>query len=212
MLLSEVQTQVKRQFGDTSGAMITDADITRWVNDAQLDIVRRTKIAETTTVMASVIATGTYTIADVFEIKRLTYNGEALKKITTAQLDQQFPTREVSGYGYSTPRYWRNTGIGVELFPRPADSLGTISVTYTLRPSPVVSSDDPLSISVQYHEDVVRRCMERAYEMDGQWGAASNMHTDIKDRTNEAFHDQAAGGGDSYPAVRCLPGDNGDVY
>jgi hypothetical protein len=209
MLLSDAQTRVKNQFGDTAGAMITDADIARWATDAQLDIVRKTKLNETETTQASVAGQGRYVIANVFEVRRVTYSGNVIKMVTREELDSRYPARGVAGYGNDTPMYWQYRENGIELFPTPPDNLGIITVTHTIRPTPVVNPGDAFTIPEQYHEAIVRRCLERAYETDGQWSAASVMRADVENRTNEAAHDKAAGGGDSYPAIRALPGDGG---
>lgn len=212
MILSDVQTRVTKQFGDSLGSMIDNTDIARWATDAQLDIVRKTKLNEVETVMASVAAQKAYVISNVFEIRRVTYNGTIIKMATTAELDNRFPGRGATSYGTNTPTYWVPTQTGLEVFPIPGDNLGTIAVTHTRRPTPVVNPSDAFEIPEQYHEDIVRKCMERAYETDGQWNAAGVMKSDYDRRTTEALHDKNAGAGNSYPAVRCIPGDGGEYY
>ena len=39
--IQDVANRVKRTFGDESGVQVTDDDIIRWVNDAQLEISRQ---------------------------------------------------------------------------------------------------------------------------------------------------------------------------
>lgn len=212
MLLGDVQTRVKEQFGDTAGAMITSDDIARWATDAQLDIVRRTKLLESVTVLPSAANTSQYTVPNVFEIRRITYNGLLIKMTPRSELDDRFPGRGVAGYGTATPTSWYATQTGFVVFPVPGDNTGIMIINHTKRPNPVVNPGDAFEIAEQYHEDIVRRCMERAYETDGQWNAADRMRADVKDRQNEAAHDRVAGAGDSYPAVRALPGDGGDYY
>jgi hypothetical protein len=210
MLLSEVQTRVTKQFGDVAGAVITTDDIARWATDAQLDIVRKTKLNQTDTTTASVALQSRYVIANMLEVQRVTYNGVVIKMISRAELDSRFPGRGATGYGTDTPSYWAYRENGIEVFPTPPDNLGIITVTHTKRPAPVVVPTDVFEIPEQYHEAIVRRCLERAYETDGQWNAADRMKADVELRTNDAAHDRATGGGDSFPAVRALPGDGGD--
>lgn len=211
MILSDVQTRVQNQFGDTSGAVITLDDIARWATDAQLDIVRKTKLNETDYVTATIQGTRLYAVTSLLEVRRVRIDGYPLRMISAAELDQLFPERLVSGYGQDVPRYWRSTEVGVELFPTPANNLGTITVTHTKRPTPVVNPGDAFEIPEQYHEDIVTRVLEKAYGQDGQWNAADRMERQFKERTAEAAHDKATGGGDSYPAVRVLPGDYGEA-
>lgn len=210
MLLSDVQTRVTKQFGDTAEAVVSLDDIARWATDAQLDIVRQTKLNETTYTTASIANTAIYAVSNLLEVQRVTYDGQVLKMISRAELDQQFPTRDSTSYGRDTPRFWSYAQTGVELFPIPANNLGIISITHTKRPAPVVNPGDAFEIPEQYHETIVRRCLERAYETDGQWNAADRMKVDVKERNQEAAHERATGGGDSFPAIRALPGDLGD--
>lgn len=211
MLLSDVQERVTRQFGDTSGAVISLDDIARWATDAQLDIVRKTKLNETDYVTATIQGTRLYAVTSLLEVRRVRIDGYPLRMISAAELDQLFPERLTAGYGQDLPRFWRSMEVGVELFPTPANNLGIITVTHTKRPTPVVNPSDPFEIPEQYHEDIVTRVLEKAYGQDGQWQAADRMQKDYKERTIEAAHDKATGGGDSFPAVRCLPGDEGNV-
>lgn len=212
MLLSDVISRATSQFGDTAGAVITSDDIARWATDAQLDIVRKTKLNETEYVTASIQGTRAYAVSNVLEVRRVKYDGFPLRMTTDAELDDRFPTRLTSGYGQDTPQYWKATEVGIEIFPTPANNIGILSVVHTKRPLPVVNPGDAFEIPEKYHEDIVRRVLERCYETDGQWSAADRMGRQFKERTDEAAHDKATGGGDSYPAVRCVPGDGGDSY
>ena len=211
MILSDVQTRVTRQFGDAAGAVIAAADVARWATDAQLEVVRKTKLNETDTVTASIQGTRVYVIANVLEVRRVKYDGTPLRQVSVQELDALYPARSTTGYGQDTPHHYRATEYGIEVFPIPANNLGIITVTHTKRPSPVVNPTDVFEIPEQYHELIVRRVLERCYETDGQWTAADRMHTQVKEEQGEALHDKATGGGDSYPAVRALSGDMGDA-
>ena len=211
MILSDVQIRVTRQFGDTAGAVIAAADVARWATDAQLEVVRKTKLNETDTVMASIQGTRVYAVANVLEVRRVEYDGIPLRQVSVQELDALYPSRATTGYSQNTPTHYRATESGVEVFPIPANNLGIITVTHTKRPSPVVNPADVFEIPEQYHELIVRRVLERCYETDGQWNAADRMHSQVKEEQGEAAHDKATGGGDSYPAVRALPGDMGDA-
>lgn len=211
MNLGDVQTRVQRQFGDTSGAVISLDDIARWATDAQLDIVRKTKWNQIDAAGTSISGFAAYAIPNVLEVIRVTFGGVFLRMVTRAELDIRYPTRGSTGYGLNTPEFWRPTDVGIEFFPTP-NSATSFVVSHTKRPAPVVNPGDAFEIPEQYHEDIVTRVLEKAYGTDGQWNAADRMQREFKERTNEAAHDKAAGGGDSYPAIRCLPGDGGGDY
>ena len=61
MLVSEIATRVKRQFGDESGSLIDDNDILRWCNDAQVDIIRKTAALTSSQTTAVTVGTSNVT-------------------------------------------------------------------------------------------------------------------------------------------------------
>ena len=46
------------------------------------------------------------------------------------------------------------------------DVLDKTDLYYTQRPAPVTSTSDTLSLPDKYYQDVVRYCLQQAYEMD----------------------------------------------
>lgn len=211
MNLTDVQTRVKRTFGDESGVQITDADIVRWTNDGQLDLVRRTKCNSTDITIPTLIGTRNYAIDRFLDAERVEFDGRPLRLATRQQVDQWYPTANASTTANSVPLYYIIKQSGIELFP-PPDSVANIVVTYIKRPIDLVNGTDPLEIPVQYHEDVVRYALLRAYELDGQWTTVDRMKSDYDKRADQTKHDEENKGDESYPAIRCLPGDYGEVY
>ncbi len=212
MNLGDVQTRVKRQFGDDSGAQITDADITRWANDGQLDLVRRTKCNQVENSTLSVVGTTLYPILTFVDVSRVQYDGRPLRPVSRQQMDDFFPSRNVTGVANGLPIYYTMVSSGIELYPIPDTSGLTITVLYIKRPVELVNTTDPLEIPTQYHEDVVRFCLLRAYELDGQHAAADRVKVDYRERSVETRHDVQNPGDESYPAVRPVSGDFGEVY
>lgn len=214
MILQDIQTRVKRTFGDESGAQITDDDIARWATDAQLNIVKETKCNQTTTDVLLIQGIFDYTIAQSITISMTTVNGTRIRSLSTNELNQRFPDRSSPGIPQGTPLFFtaRDGGVGtiVTVYPTPDAAVSTMSVTHNMRPLPVVNPGDSFTIPEQYQEIVYRRCLERAYELDGQWNAAKTMNADAASKTIDARADSRDKDDSSYPAIRCLPGDQGN--
>jgi hypothetical protein len=89
MNLGDVKSRVKRQFGDDAGIQITDADITRWVNDAQREIAENNDDVLQVTATANVVSgVNTYNLpADYRLIRGLKYNGNHLRGMTLQDFD-----------------------------------------------------------------------------------------------------------------------------
>lgn len=213
MLLSDVQIRVKRTFGDEGGAQIEDADIARWASDAQLDIVRETKCNLTYTTLPVTAGVGVFFIPTSLSISSVTIDSLGLRAISLNELNQRYPDKALISVG--TPEFFtaRNGGVGqgqtiIDIYPPPV-SNGTFTVHHNGRPLPVVNPSDSFSIPEQYQEIIFRRCLERAYELDGQWNAAKTLADDANNKTVIARADQQDSMDNSYPAIRCLPGDEG---
>ncbi len=211
MLLSDVQLRVTRSFGDTSGVQIDNTDIARWATDAQLEIVRKTKCNEVTVTAAVVAGVALVVIPNVLDVNRVELGGALLMFLSRNELDQRFPNRHVTGYTSDTPLWFTINETGVELFPTPVAG-GTLTVTHNRRPVDVVNPGDAFEIPPQYHEDIVIRCLHRAYELDGQWQAADRKAQEFTARVAVSAAEHRDKNDDSYPAVRCLPGDYGGPY
>lgn len=214
MRLQDVQTRVKRTFGDEAGAQIDDNDIARWATDAQLDIVKDTKCNQTETQVALISNQYEYTIVSSITISSVKVDGILLRGVSQNELNQRFPDRSVSGVGPGIPAFFTArdgaSGTVLTIYPTPnALSSVTMVVTHNTKPSPVVNPEDEFSIPEEYHNIIVRRCLERAYELDGQWNAAQVVSADANTKTAEARADSSDKRDDSYPAIRCLPGDEG---
>lgn len=215
MILQEVQIRVKRSFGDEAGAQITDEDIARWATDAQLDVVKTTKCNQTVTALNLVERVNEYTIPSSITISQVAVNGIALRSISSNELHQRFPDRAANGLTEGTPEYFTArsgpAGTVVTLYPWPdhASLDAYMQVTHNTRPPPVESPSDAFSIPEEYMDIVVAACLEKAYELDGQLMAAQSKSTQITNKMNEARADTREPLDDSYPAVRCLPGDLG---
>lgn len=212
MNLSEVQDRVKNQFGDTSGAVITNDDIARWASDAQVDIARKTKCNETeTTIAAHPAGDRDLAIGNLLSVFEVRWNGTSLRHYTRQQINMMYPNWRTATYATGTPHAYYADETGINLFPAPSEA-GEVFVRYNARPSPVVNSGDLFSIPEEYHEDIVVRCLQRAYEQDGQWTAADRKGQEYTARVGETAYDSKQKDDDSYPAIRALPGDYGDAW
>ena len=80
--LSDVIADVKAKFGDTSGAQLTDADITRWTNAAQLEIVSRNGFNKTKATGLTTVGVQSYVLpSDVIQLESVAYNGLILAPV-----------------------------------------------------------------------------------------------------------------------------------
>ena len=63
--VGDVYNVVKRIFGDESGVQLTNDDIVRWINEAQVDISKQNQVLQTTATVAVTANTATYALTSV---------------------------------------------------------------------------------------------------------------------------------------------------
>lgn len=208
MNLGEIKTRVKRQFGDESGAQITDADIVRWVNDAQVDIVRRTEILQDHRETNVVSSDGSYELpSDFMFMVRATFDNHLLKQTRMQDIDFQTHSQDTTQAGTPTAVYvWNRT---IYLYPKPSVSgSANFDIWFVRAPVAVVVDGDVPEIPAYMHEDIIRFCLARARELDADLDGAERALSDYESRMNQARHELTTQPVDSYPAVRLSPGDD----
>jgi hypothetical protein len=173
---TNVADVVKRQFGDPDGRQITDADILRWINTAQQEIVSQNPILKET------IVTGVVAGQDVYEypsqevqyIEALHYNGVPLEPYTFQEAQNYILQRKVeTTMENSRPVIWYERNGEVWLYPKPDKTIADIlKMFYIKRPADLLSLADPIQLPDRYYQRIIDLVLSRAYQLDENWEAA----------------------------------------
>lgn len=163
MNVGEIATRVKRQFGDEAGAQITDADIIRWINDAQREIAVNNNLLQVSGTVPTTAGNGEYSLpADLLTLRNVYVDGRKLNGISyedavEQDLEESTATGEVQKYWIFANKF--------NLYPVPG-TTGSLRVHYTKRPVDVAVTGDIPEVSQQYHNRIVEYCIAQAYELD----------------------------------------------
>lgn len=207
MLFSEIKTRVKRQFGDESGALIDDLDITRWANDGQVDIIRKTDALMS--LQSTVVTLGTTNVTlptDFLFAKKVVMNQIPLELVSFSEgfiTSTSYSQNSAPGTCY----VWNN-----KLYFNAEQAKGSVQLYYNRRPAALVVDADIPEIPVQMHEDLVRFCIARAKELNEDMEGAGLIMSDYNQRVNLARSEISNPDSNSYNAIRTLPGDGGNEY
>jgi hypothetical protein len=168
----DVMSAVKRQFGDEAGVQIEDADIYRWINDAQDEINKRNRVLKASASGVSVAGTAAYSFpaTDILQIESLHYDGARLENVGFAQAEDIIISKG-SALDSGTPQLWYEWGGKFTLWPKPS-TAASILVYYTQKPVRVTAATDLLSLPDKYYNNVVQYVLQQAYEMDEDWQAS----------------------------------------
>lgn len=191
MIVSEIQTKVKRQFGDESGVQITDADIIRWINEGQRHIVSTNEgLLEKIVTANSVVNQQNYTLpTDLLIMHSMSFQDLAvtsytkLKAFSLNQFNEYVDGWDGSTYSPGTPSIYTIFAGNIIVFPIPLVSVANaFKIYYTRQPTDVVNNVDTPDLPLLYHDVLVKYCMQQAYETDanfqGVWFKSNEISTD----------------------------------
>lgn len=194
---------VKRRFGDESGVQLENADILRWANDGQQQIVTENKVLRSKATTPIVIGTYDYTFpsTDIHSVTSIHVDGTPLRNIPFEDAEQTImvsdPTRTQSG----TPLLWFLWDETFTLWPTP-DSAGTITIYFTRPPVPLTGNPDQiLDISDKYYPALVNYVLQQAHEMDEDWPAAQAKEAQFKTALAEQREEDFLAADNFYPIV-----------
>lgn len=204
MLVSEIATRVKRQFGDESGSLIDDNDILRWCNDGQVDIVRKTAALISSQTTAVTVGTSNVTLpADFLSVKGVVLANNPLSLVSYEEGFVSYASSAVDaqpGMCYV---------LGNKLYFNSQQASGNLVITYIRRPTVLTLVADTPEIPVQMHEDLVRFCLARAKELNEDLEGAAAAMSDYNTRTMYGTSEMATPDAASYNGIRVLAGDEG---
>lgn len=208
MNLGDIIVAVKRQFGDESGAQITNSDIIRWANDAQVDIARRTETLVSHRETEGIPSDGSYLLpTDFMFMKRVTFNNYVLHYRSLDDLDQRGQSVETAASG--EPNSYYLTSSTLHLYPKPSTGgVGVLDIFYARTPTRLVDAADTPEIPGHMHEDIIRYCLVRAKELDDDLQGAERIGAEYDARVAQSHYETITQTMNSYPAIRLSPGDD----
>lgn len=205
MLASSIITDVLTIFGDVNNIQVEEADIIRWINDAQLAVVNKTEclVKDESPATTLVVGTARYAIpTDFLKFKRVVVDGRVLDIAPAALLDHVSRLRHSSGSGETgPPRFYYREGGYVNLYPIP-DAVYSYVLTYVNRPATITAGSDSLTIREEYCATVKKACLARVYELDDNFDQASKKEKEFEREVDEDASDEKNAYADSYPSVR----------
>lgn len=166
--------EVKRLFGDESGVQLEDADIRRWANEAQMEIVNVNGAIKATSVSNSVAGQDTYDFPDVNiqQIASIQYDNTLLPNTPFAEAQRLMSVRDLIKSPQGTPEVWYEWGGKFTLWPVP-DASKRIQIFYTAYPAELTGDpNERLSVPDKFWPAVVNYIMSKAYEMDEEYQAS----------------------------------------
>lgn len=174
--VSDILAHVKRQFGDESGAQITNEDIIRWINAGQKEIASLTKCIEKKAVTNVVQGQYDYPLPteSATDIVALRYKGATLPGMSFQQFEANYQDSDPLRIQTADPQVWTMWGSTITLWPTPSTStVGGITVYFIGVPAVVTAPGDLLTIPDIHYEALTFYVLAKAYELDEDYGTSS---------------------------------------
>lgn len=168
--VTDVISSVKRQFGDESGVQISDADIIRWVNDGQREIVDNNSTINQKIAKTDIIANqDTYPLSsdpNLTNITRITsvrFNNSLLRPLTV----QEAENYAIGDGNTGDPTAWFEEEGNLILYPKPSTGyVQGLTFRFTALPTKVTTNADALTVPDSYYSALIQYCLSQAYELD----------------------------------------------
>ena len=168
--VGDVYNYVKRVFGDEAGVQLANADIVRWINEAQRMLAIDNAAIQATATTPLVANQTVYSLSGITprinDISSLLIDGRRIGNIPVSQAEESISLADPEGSETGAPQFWYEWAGDIIFWPKP-NAGGTITIRYTAEPDDVTtSSSDVLSLDDEYFMDIVNYVLKQAYEMD----------------------------------------------
>lgn len=200
--VNDVLTYVKRQFGDEAAIQITDADIIRWVNGGQEEIIRRTEAIKGSANADLVAGQLTYTFpTDILRLQAVLINNRPVKQVSAQEYEEYVLEHDPDNTASGQPLIWYEWANEFHFYPKPEYSaVGGIKIRYIKAPEPVVAANDTLTIPDAFYNRLIEYVLQQAYELDENFQASQLKESQFS--TNlDANRDRDVTSDDTYPTI-----------
>lgn len=210
MIVSDVIIRVRRTFGDESAVQITDDDILRWINDAQIEIVKNNDGALQKTGVVDLVANQSqYTMpTDMLILRALRWKYASsqsfatLKYLSMQQFDESIDGWDGTLYGVGCPVLFTIFENKATIFPIPDQSyVGGLKVLYNQKPADVVTNGDSLALPLIYHNTIVKYCLAQASLLDEDHDPAVLYQTNFQDDMTRLATRETQEATSTYPTI-----------
>jgi hypothetical protein len=193
MIVSDIIMRVRRIFGDEAAVQVTDDDVMRWINDGQVEIVKKNDGAlQKTSLLNIVVNQAQYTMpTDMLILRSLRFKATAdlsfntLKYMSIQQFDEAIDGWDGTALSTGTPQFFNVYEGKATLFPIPdASSTSGLKVLYNQQPATVTTTSDALALPLIYHNSLVKYCMWMASLLDEDHEPAIMYREDFQNDIN----------------------------
>lgn len=199
----DVIDRVRSIMGDKASALFQDTEVLLWIDDASIDIAKKTLCLPTHSETDAVADDYSYELPnDYAGIRKVTFDGKGLIKTTAGEMDRDYPDRDITVIS-GTPWYFYIYVNMLFLYPAASSNgSGNLDIFYARTSEPLDDADSIIDLPVRFHSLVVRYALAMAKELAEEYTIAKMYMTDYETGVIAASGELDDQYMDSYPSVR----------
>ena len=204
MNVGTIKSRVQRAFGDESSTFIEATDVLNWLNDGQMEIVRKTNCLQAETNGTTVVGTNKLLLTTIapgllavqkFMINYIQLKYSDISGPNLSSSDAPLNVETGSYFIWNGYIYWNMLDAGTAYNYR---------IYYLKSPTALAVDADIPEIPVEFHEDLVIWCLIKANEMTEDYDAADRYRTQFRERVANSRGDTNLKQRTSYTGPRLL--------
>lgn len=200
-----LSTDVKRIFGDESGVQLIDADMIRWINAAQMEIVTQNKALKAKSTITTTAGLGEYQFPPdirIQQIESLHFDKTPIANVPFLQAEQQIIMSDPQQTEEGTPLLWYEWDGTITLWPRP-DAASELALYYTAYPEDMTGDPDQLlGLPDKFYNAIRDYVLSKAYEMDEDMNASQLAEQRFRAAIDSQVEDERQSSHMSYPVIQ----------
>lgn len=216
MNTEDIILQVKRTFGDESGVQVTDDDIIRWINLAQIELVMHNEtLLQEVDIQDLVKDQQSYDFPEnLLVLRTIRFKPDNsvgymhLKYYGLLDFDRKLENWDGTKSRMGNPAIYTTYNRQIFLYPVPSTNFPEgLKILYTRRPVPLTSSNDPIDLPEEYHPAVIKYCLAQANTQDEDYEAATLHMASVQSDIQRLSYREEKYAEESYPSITILPDD-----
>lgn len=194
---------IRRTFGDESGVQLDSADVQRWANSAQTEIVNSNKAIKAKSTIPSIVGTATYTFpaVKIQQIEALHYDNAFVENVPFAQAEQVIISNDPQNIQTGAPVFWYEWDGELTFWPTP-DAVKNITLYFTAYPADLTGDTDQFfDLPDKFYNAIVDYCLMKAYEMDEDMQASQMAEQRFRAALESQMEDERQSQHMTYPVI-----------
>lgn len=196
--------EIRRIFGDEAGVQLDSADVQRWANSAQTEIVNNNKAIKAKSTAPTVIGTAVYTFPSIKiqQIESLHYDNTRLENLPFAEAERYIISNDPENTASGAPIFWYEWDGEITVYPKP-DAVKNLTLYYTAYPVELTGDTAQLlDVPDKFYNAVVDFVMAKAYEMDEDMNASQMAEARFRAALENQMEDERQAQHMTYPVIQ----------